>query len=766
MPKPELLLQWLLLFLSILQFFHVSHADLGTAAQYSGPYIPTACYGKDSSQFPSSNLFASAGEGIWDNGAACGRQYLVWCISAVVPKTCIPGQTIQVEIIDRALSSASRPSNNGATIVLSNTAFGTIANASASSINVEYLQFTLWSKAPRGSYGSGVWKSIRGGLKEFVKRVRFRIGDGRRVKFWLDCWCGNSPLAIIFPQLFLIARNEEVWVADYVDWAMGDRLVWNIDLVRDLHEWEIDEVLLLLEILSTVDVHWGTEDRILWDKGRDDKFSVGIFFHSLQRTREAECKDNGGKFLEMNGSMQAASMFVSSYFGMGFRNCEMVCRSNCSCSAFASSVQDDQHETVCQLYYGDINDLSSTVKKGSGVVFVRPTQQDGKLKIWQWCVILISTKALLTMSIIVLCCRRRRRNGKFVLSLPKYWAMVDDMNRRAEMGEIQLSIYAGHIDHVRSANQHELGRGNEQELQSFSISSVRRATNNFALANNLGQGGFGSVYKGILPQEQEIAVKRLSIGSKQGLREFENEVTLISKCAHKNLVRLLGYCKEGVEKMIIYEYMPNKSLDSSIFESLRRESLEWGKLVSIIEGIAQGLAYLHQSRIIHCDLKASNILMDSDMNPKISDFGISRIFRENETRVIISKVIGTIGYMAPEYVFNSICSVKSDVYSFGIIVLEIVSGKKITGSYGPDQSLTLLSYAYKLCKKGKSIELVDPTLVDSCSANEVPRLVQLGLLCVQKEAANRPTMEQVVYWLGTPAATLPLPGKPPLVSTT
>ncbi|KAK9274168.1 hypothetical protein L1049_018982 [Liquidambar formosana] len=140
MSKPQLLLQCPLLFLLILQLSHVSHADVGTAAQYSPPYIPTACYGNDASQFPSSNLFATAGEGIWDNGAACGRQYLVQCISASVPRTCIPGQTIQIRIIDRAVSSASRPTTEGVTMVLSNTAFAAIANGSRASINVEYQQ--------------------------------------------------------------------------------------------------------------------------------------------------------------------------------------------------------------------------------------------------------------------------------------------------------------------------------------------------------------------------------------------------------------------------------------------------------------------------------------------------------------------------------------------------------------------------------------------------------------------------------------------------
>ena len=139
-PKPQPPLPWLLSIILLSQLFHFSLGDVGTASQYNPPYTPTECFGNDAAQFPSSNLFASAGEGIWDNGAACGRQYLVRCISAVVPRTCNPGQTIQVRIIDRAESSASRPSRAGTTMVLSNTAFGTIANPSASSINIEFQQ--------------------------------------------------------------------------------------------------------------------------------------------------------------------------------------------------------------------------------------------------------------------------------------------------------------------------------------------------------------------------------------------------------------------------------------------------------------------------------------------------------------------------------------------------------------------------------------------------------------------------------------------------
>ncbi|XP_020694023.1 cysteine-rich receptor-like protein kinase 19 [Dendrobium catenatum] len=303
---------------------------------------------------------------------------------------------------------------------------------------------------------------------------------------------------------------------------------------------------------------------------------------------------------------------------------------------------------------------------------------------------------------------------------------------------------------------------NGMEFSLIKFSSIMEATYNFSSTNKLGQGGFGSVYKGYLPSGECMAVKRLDEFSGQGLEEFMNEIKLIAKLQHQNLVKLLGCCIEGNEKLLVYEYMPNKSLDYHLFDQTRKEQLDWSKRFAIIDGIAQGLLYLHKYsrvRIIHRDLKASNILLDLQMNPKISDFGLARIYAST-TPTNTNRIVGTYGYMSPEYAMEGFFSVKSDVFSFGVLMLEIISGKRNTSFHKSGKALNLLVYAWELWKNEKWLDFVDPSLGEKILSNEVSKCIIVALMCVQEKAEDRPIMSEIITMLGSENIILQDPKKP------
>ncbi|KAJ3683137.1 hypothetical protein LUZ60_013364 [Juncus effusus] len=291
----------------------------------------------------------------------------------------------------------------------------------------------------------------------------------------------------------------------------------------------------------------------------------------------------------------------------------------------------------------------------------------------------------------------------------------------------------------------------ESDLSSpfFDFYTIAQATNNFSY--KLGEGGFGPVYKGKLPNGQEIAIKRLSTKSGQGSKEFKNEVQLITHLQHRNLVRLLGCCIHGEEKLLLYEFMPNKSLDTFLFNKKKGGELDWAKRFKIIQGIARGLLYLHQDsrlRIIHRDMKAGNILLDEEFNPKISDFGMAQIFLDHQNQAMTNRIVGTYGYMSPEYAMEGRFSEKSDVYSFGVLLLEIITGKKIT-SIIDAQFSNLLGYAWTLWNEKRATELIDPLLNQDldCDEQNIIRCIQVGLLCVQELPNDRPAMSHVLTML-------------------
>uniref|UniRef100_A0A804KII3 Protein kinase domain-containing protein n=1 Tax=Musa acuminata subsp. malaccensis TaxID=214687 RepID=A0A804KII3_MUSAM len=278
----------------------------------------------------------------------------------------------------------------------------------------------------------------------------------------------------------------------------------------------------------------------------------------------------------------------------------------------------------------------------------------------------------------------------------------------------------------------------------FDLSTLRVATVNFSEENKLGEGGFGAVYKGVLPDGRVIAVKRL-LNSGQGLGELKNELALVAKLQHRNLVKLLGVCLEE-EKMILIG-----------------EQLTWGIRYKIICGIARGLLYLHeesQLKIIHRDLKACNILLDADMNPKISDFGSAKLFDGEQTQGMTSRVVGTFGYMAPEYVIHGQFSIKSDVFSFGVLVLEILTGRKNSTACNPENTEDLLSYTWEKWRGGSALEMVDPALGNQFHGSDLLRCMQIGLLCVQENPFARPSMSTVAVMLSSATVTLQAPSQP------
>lgn len=332
------------------------------------------------------------------------------------------------------------------------------------------------------------------------------------------------------------------------------------------------------------------------------------------------------------------------------------------------------------------------------------------------------------------------------------------LNRGKKKEEEFCLFVAG--DQMKNTPANNLKEVTLEELPLYSYETLAYATNNFDSANKLGRGGFGQVYKGKLVSGQEIAVKRLSKSSGQGIEEFMNEVVVISKLQHRNLVKLLGCCVEGEEKMLIYEYMPNRSLDAYLFDASRKYLLGWNRRVGIIEGIGRGLLYLHRDsrlKIIHRDLKASNILLDDGLNPKISDFGMARIFGGNQDQADTTRVVGTYGYMAPEYAMEGIFSEKSDVYSFGILLLEIVTGRKCTSFSHDENGLSLLRHAWKLWNEGAIVKLIDPSITDPSIEMEILRYVHVGLLCVQEFANDRPHVAAVLSMLNREISELPCP---------
>ncbi|XP_071705879.1 G-type lectin S-receptor-like serine/threonine-protein kinase At4g27290 isoform X1 [Rutidosis leptorrhynchoides] len=478
---------------------------------------------------------------------------------------------------------------------------------------------------------------------------------------------------------------------------------------------------------------------------RPEDWRISDWTSGCQRIKPLACGTGDGfrnvsgiKFPDTNVSWYNQSMTLG--------ECESACKKNCTCNAYAS-LDVRNGGTGCLLWFGDLMDIRLYDENQEFYIrmpaseLTSPTSSgNGSKKTKKKQTIIIGVT--ISLGLVLVC-----------LILAMY--VVRKKKKKAHRPDLGPG-------QGRDENYANESHKDDTELSSFSLSVIAKSTNNFSPNNKLGEGGFGPVYKGVLEDGLEIAVKRLSKTSTQGLDEFKNEVKLIAKLQHRNLVKLLGYCIQGNERMLIYEYMVNKSLDSFIFDTLESPMLDWARRYRIIHGIARGLLYLHHDsrlRIIHRDLKASNILLDKDLNPKISDFGLARRFSGYESEVNTNRVVGTYGYIPPEYAVHGLFSVKSDVYSFGVLVLEIVSGKKNRGFSQEEHNDTLIGHAWRLYKEGRSLELVSSSVRLSCVESQVLRSIHIGLLCVQHLAEDRPTMSSVVLMLGNENA-LPTPNPP------
>ncbi|XAR53339.1 Non-specific serine/threonine protein kinase [Bertholletia excelsa] len=295
-------------------------------------------------------------------------------------------------------------------------------------------------------------------------------------------------------------------------------------------------------------------------------------------------------------------------------------------------------------------------------------------------------------------------------------------------------------------------RGNEslsfsKRPLAFTYEELAAATDNFLNDNLLGQGGFGYVHKGVLQNGTEVAVKQLKAGSRQGDREFKAEVEIISRVHHRHLVSLVGYCVTGSQRMLVYEFVPNNTLE---FHLHGRPAMDWPTRLKVALGVAKGLAYLHEDchpKIIHRDIKAANILLDSNFEAMVADFGLAKFFPDTNTHVS-TKLAGTFGYLAPEYASSGKLTEKSDVFSFGVILLELVTGRQPTDSSPSFKDGGLADWARPLLSRALEDEnfgtLVDPRLQMSYNHDEMVRMVACAASCVHHSARQRPTMSQVV----------------------
>ncbi|XP_041005555.1 G-type lectin S-receptor-like serine/threonine-protein kinase CES101 [Juglans microcarpa x Juglans regia] len=629
-----------------------------------------------------------------------------------------------------------------------------------------------------GTVGRVLWESFNYPTNTLLPGMRLGMNPMSGYSWALNSWLSDQIPA---PGAFRLgvdpgsANQLIIWKREDIYWTS---VVWNNgrfqNMAPDSRTYEFsfvsneDEKYFSYSVKDNSTISrwelnsWGqilqftlASDGTTWQNTTTSpcKFNVNHPNAVCIQQNPTECRNSSELFVPAIGYYKEQQLvFSNSNSSLALSDCHTSCWNNCSCIAYgthfdngtgcefwskgASFIRNPNFNAVYILSQG--NSTEGTPTGG--------TEEDSgrSIKHLWWIVVIAPALAMLFVGYF---CYKRR---------------IKQNNVEGETSQDKALIELRSLPLFRLKDKIKRGTDKGHNFQLYSFSEISALTESFSLSNKLGEGGFGPVYKGVLLDGQHVAVKRLARNSGQGLEEFMNEITLIAELQHVNLVTLLGCCIHENEKILIYEYMPNKSLDSFIFDPTKKKLLDWRMRTGIIEGVAQGLLYLHKYsrlKIIHRDLKASNILLGNDMNPKISDFGMARIFGENESRANTKRVVGTYGYMSPEYAMNGIFSVKSDVYSFGVLLLEIVSGRKNT-IFSSSGILALIEQAWDLWKQGDILEFIDPYLDSSCPRAEVFRYIHVGLLCVQESAADRPTMSDIIPMFTNEGMFLPEPKQP------
>uniref|UniRef100_A0A7N2LBX3 Receptor-like serine/threonine-protein kinase n=1 Tax=Quercus lobata TaxID=97700 RepID=A0A7N2LBX3_QUELO len=565
-----------------------------------------------------------------------------------------------------------------------------------------------------GSIGRSLWESFDDPTDTLLPGMKLGVNHKTGRNWSLTSWLAeNDPASGAFTlewepktrRLVIKRRGVPYWSSglqvsssknvslfEYIHPTKGQDYIINTDAEGQYFTYSLDtEFDSLDQERSAWQLqYWGSiMDRGISIMKMSFCYGYGMDDEGCETWNQPECRLMGRQTFEQksgiftrigpDGLPQLAAGVFDNRPTIGPADCRDLCWNNCDCLGYSGK---EGTGSGCQYWEGNVTFNPDDGRSRSRILKYVLTKEDPSNKDdkenKKWIVPVI-VSAILVLFFGTFCLWRIYRQRV-------------DVERREEKHLLELTT----PDRLLDADELEKDGNARHNIKVFSFACIVAATNNFSPETKLGEGGFGPVYKGALPEGREIAIKRLSRNSGQGLVEFKNELILIAKLQHMNLVRLLGCCFQGEEKMLIYEFMPNRSLDSFLFDPTKNYLLDWKIRVNIIEGIAQGLLYLHKYstlKVIHRDLKASNILLDENMCAKISDFGMARIFKRDGLEANTNRIVGTYGYMSPEYVMEGIFSEKSDVFIFGVLMLEIVSGRKNNSFYNVNGPLNLVGYS-------------------------------------------------------------------------